>query len=49
MSDPPNPQVRQELYDGRLSQARQRKKRQRKKHTHEHLTLDSDSHIFFTI
>lgn len=25
MSDPSNPQVRQELYDGRLSQARQRK------------------------
>lgn len=41
MSDPPNPQVRQELYDGRLSQARQRENT----HAHKHLTLDSDSHL----
>lgn len=37
MSDPPNPQVRQELYHRRLSQARQSKK----KNTHTH-TRTSD-------
>lgn len=45
MSDPSNPQVRQELYDGRLSQARQRKNI----HTHEHLNLDSDSHLLYNL
>ncbi len=46
MSDPPNPQVRQGLYDGRLSQARQRKTHT---HTHDHLTLDSDSHLLYDL
>lgn len=41
MSDLPNPQVRQELYNGRLSQADSEKA-----YEHEHLTLGSDSHPF---
>lgn len=41
MSDPPNPQVRRELYDGRLSQAR----RSKTQYTYERLTLESNSHM----
>lgn len=45
MSDPPNPQVRQELYDGRLSQARQRKTHTRTSDPRQRLTSSLRSEL----